>query len=109
MSKHTPGPWKMRNRTGNHDWNNWRIAAEDGPGRVGGICRLDESLTGEESEANARLIAAAPELLEALDDCITNENATCIVQNDVAYMIRRFKAINQICRAAIAKATGEVS
>lgn len=47
------------------------------------------------------------ELLEALDDCITNENATCIVQNDVAYMIRRFKAINQICRAAIAKATAE--
>lgn len=70
MSKHTPGPWKMRNRTGNHDWNNWRIAAEDGPGRVGGICRLDESLTGEESEANARLIAAAPELLEALRETL---------------------------------------
>lgn len=64
-------------------------------------------MIGPDGESLGKLFAAAPEMLEALDNCITNENATCIVQNDVAYMIRRFKAINQICRAAIAKATGE--
>lgn len=64
-------------------------------------------MIGPESVYFGKLFAAAPELLEALDNCITNENATCIVRNDIAYMIRRFKTINQICRAAIAKATGE--
>ena len=102
MPKHTPGPWAELTGT---------ISGPDGDeiaevvGGDGGRY-LDDGVNAE-CAANARLIAAAPELLEALDNCITNENATCIVQNDVAYMIRRFKAINQICRAAIAKATAE--
>lgn len=64
MSKHTPGPW---------EWNkNYR--GLDGPG---GAVILEYApyegmwvpdYAGDWSEANARLIAAAPELLEALQD-----------------------------------------
>ena len=37
---------------------------------------------GPEAEANARLIAAAPELLEALRECITSEGAACFGDMD---------------------------
>lgn len=63
--------------------------------------------TPEEVRQITFLVAAAPELLAAMDDCITNENCTAIATCDVAYMIRRFKAINEICRDAIAKAEGK--
>ncbi len=66
MSKHTPGPWKaVRCRHG------WHI----GP-QPGGVCTIcDDSQFGDvadrsrylQQEANARLIAAAPELLAALE------------------------------------------
>ena len=81
MTKHTPGPWKVtrrKQRGGSglreerQDWIGYhrRIITEKGfP-----VCKLQDSVpdtygfgTAEsESEANAALIAAAPELLEAL-------------------------------------------
>ena len=60
-----------------------------------------------EWHANGRLMRAAPALLEALEECITDPGANCIVTNDVAYMIRRFQEINRIARAALALAKGE--
>ena len=53
MSKHTPGPWKVSS-SGNDIENAYGA----------GVCAL---YADESSEANARLIAAAPELLEALE------------------------------------------
>lgn len=57
MSKHTPGPWKyeartqtLRSETGNY----WLATFDSWDGVV-----------GESTTANARLCAAAPELLEA--------------------------------------------
>ena len=66
MSRHTPGPWVIRDA-------NDRRASYDGhfdvvsDGLTVCTCWLaaDKSETGEE---NARLIAAAPELAEALTD-----------------------------------------
>lgn len=65
-SKHTPGPW-IATASDNGEWgidaaSGWGIAtvagsAGDGPGN-------------DESDANARLIAAAPELLEALEHLV---------------------------------------
>lgn len=54
--KNTPGPWNA---------HNWRVIAE-----VDGfpICDVEPRLTGDITAANARLIAAAPELFEALKD-----------------------------------------
>lgn len=65
-SKHTPGPWKVFNskyayRPG--------IEAEEFSvvifGEISESCGVD-GRTEDEKEANAKLIAAAPELLEAL-------------------------------------------
>ena len=50
---HTPGPWIV-----NKDWIG-EIKGPDGA-LIAGVCR-----TGEEQDSNARLIAVAPELLEA--------------------------------------------
>jgi len=62
--KHTPGPWKVRENGGlmkaveaNKDWLVY-ACGRDYMGR-------------EELEANARLIAAAPELLEALQEILS--------------------------------------
>jgi len=55
MSKHTPGPWALSSGASH-------VIAACG----GGICKLD-SIHGayQDQAANARLIAAAPDLLEA--------------------------------------------
>ena len=50
------------------------------------------------------LLAAAPAMLESLRECITDDGANCIVTNDVAYLIRRLRAINRIASEAITKA-----
>ncbi len=68
MSKHTPGPWSAKD---------WRVCSGidiDGnliPGRTCSvICDTANNKASRTSEnkANAKLIAAAPELLEALRD-----------------------------------------
>ena len=65
-ARHTPGPW-------DYDWD--FIVAPDPDGRhpdsyVAEIAHSDEEgrvASAEQQEANRRLIAAAPDLLEALD------------------------------------------
>lgn len=83
MSKHTPGPWKVINDSV------WSVDA--------GICivRFAGGNLVEESLENARLIASAPDLLEAL------RMAMCYVSNEGS------EEEYQQARAAIAKATGE--
>jgi len=102
QAKHTPGPWLTdRNNvhTGqiatvhhclNNDWvevwtDKW---AETGLGEA-------------EQEANARLIAAAPELLDALRSMLVQFNfntITGIVHDESAVIVK--------AREAISKATG---
>ena len=93
-TKHTPGPWtvspssKASTLTRVFSVDEGRlVASANGPG-------LSES---GEAEANARLIAAAPELLEALELFLS-----CKVTNDQQNEAAR------IARAAIAKATGTI-
>lgn len=96
--KHTPGPWYTI-------WVDGTYVIDANSGKTD-VAHVLNRGNPDTTEANARLIAAAPQMLAALDDCITNENCTAIATCDVAYMIRRFKAINEICSAAIAKAEG---
>lgn len=111
-SKHTPGPWGMdtvKTQVGccykigvfpskvGHD--NFACVYADG-------CRVDEdSGIAAELKANARLIASAPELLEALE----------IAKNGLMWFREQYpdevnecdhEAMQQI-EAAIAKATGK--
>lgn len=60
MSKHTPGPWAFV-QGGSGDFPTWnvRIATR-------GVITLPPTASMETMDADARLIAAAPELLEAL-------------------------------------------
>ncbi|MEJ1159456.1 hypothetical protein [Prosthecomicrobium sp. N25] len=62
MPKYTPGPWSFQ--PGQNNWPHpsvWR-------GNEGGFQVLGTSR--ERSEADARLIAAAPDLLESLKDVV---------------------------------------
>lgn len=60
-TKHTPGPWTTEKRV----TTEITIRAADKTVIAGARC--DSYLPAYESEANARLIAAAPELLDALE------------------------------------------
>lgn len=94
MNKHTPGPWKygieLSSRSGE-----WLISFDAGY-RGRGICIAETRPGTGHEEANARLIAAAPELLEAL------EEAVCALE-----VCGKDYRATEIARTAIAKAKGE--
>jgi hypothetical protein len=87
MSKHTPGPWRYK-----ADGGNYMLI----------FCSNDEgwgdNLRGYCGEANARLIAAAPDLLEALREALHLIDTTSPIEGDT---VRR-------ARVAIDKATGNL-
>ena len=84
-STHTPGPWDVS------------FGRNDAAIHAGGtIAMIDDVMTGW--RANARLIAAAPELLAALGDIVASSDANC--GDSLANAIRTAKD-------AIAKAKGE--
>jgi hypothetical protein len=97
--KHTPGPWKAE------------------PDEADEICILQDSTglivtyafpNGKEREANARLIAAAPELLEALQDLLDEAEAS----HGIAMAVQGYPRLPWpdefvAARAAIVKATGD--
>ena len=61
-TKHTPGPWKQyRDSVGNV-----RIQGNVAGGPVAFIEEMNNTGGTEQDHANARLIAAAPEMLQAL-------------------------------------------
>jgi hypothetical protein len=63
MADHTPGPW------GRH--NGIIALIDENNIRTKRIARVDYRMGPDEREANARLIVAAPDLLEALDKLLT--------------------------------------
>lgn len=91
MKLHTPGPWARIIADG-YIVRHPQIYSDTGP--VANATWLGDSRL-EELNANARLIAAAPELLEALEALLDYENG-----------IQKAKA-EQMARAAITKAGGE--
>ena len=96
MSKHTPGPWKVED-------NPWGGTPHVRSGRRRLLRLLAEGNEEiAESVANARLIAAAPDLLAALEAVTTHlgelliDLGPCEDDRDVL----------DVARAAIAKARG---
>lgn len=120
MSKHTPGPWiafpsNTRWTSGAFDpiFKNglWHVVPASKPERLP-ICTVDyaddhHEPTREKAEADARLIAAAPDLLEALEWC-ADTLAVFVVDGSAAPDSVVGKNLTA-SRAAIAKATGEQS
>ena len=72
MSAHTPGPWAVWQDKSESGSNYWRIRTA--PEKYG----LQDNLGGYCGEANARLIAAAPEMLAALQAIARAVNDPCL-------------------------------
>lgn len=98
MSGHTPGPWRV-NQHEHADGELWlSIGHKDDERWIGPVADIKYLVTRpDEQWANARLIAAAPDLLHALKEmrasawCSENQRALAI----------------QLAEAAIAKAEGK--
>lgn len=93
MSAHTPGPWRVDAITNSLG----TIETADGVsiGQAFQVRPHRDDLHSIERKANARLMAAAPDLLAALEEAIEY-----IPARDRSVLIAK-------ARAAIAKATGE--
>lgn len=102
-TKHTPGPWKAFNCIGPRSLKNWHIQADELKGRpVATIADI-----GDGDAANAQLIAAAPELLEALEFMLEADTNICEnIGRKSDQAMTRIAAIDQ-ARVAIAKAKGQ--
>lgn len=99
--RHTPGPWKI-----DQDGENFTIDADGafGPNRWSAVALCTANnlgsrpITEEEASANARLIAAAPDLLAAIRETVRRFD-----ENDATDAL---EAVDTLLRAAIAKAEG---
>ena len=95
MSKHTPGPWTANKPTR----DNGRAEIHAGCMLVAQAFNWMLDAEGDEQcWADARLIAAAPDLLEALKEIVDAADGAGWEQLDPSF---------KKARAAIAKATGE--
>jgi hypothetical protein len=100
MTKHTPGPWGF----GNTDEDKKLILGDNGKGNY--VCSIQIYQTPrrmglwqeEERLANARLIASAPELLEALKNLYNETSGK--VRPDILRVLR------EKTKQIIAKAEG---
>lgn len=68
MSAHTPGPWRFEKSHDGEEWGRgaWDLVAGEGRSRCVLASRAPWTSRAEESDANARLVSAAPDLLAAL-------------------------------------------
>jgi hypothetical protein len=131
-TKHTPGPWEVH-REPAIDYRANSVFGADGKSLVawcaGGGPR--RAIEGPEEDANAKLIASAPDMLEALqasreadaaDDAMREAHERATAEDWIndptgslhvrAYVERYNDAVrraNDLRDAAIAKATGEPS
>ena len=99
--KFTPGPWET---DAPYDFVT-QVWGRGGKVQVADLDIPGDSLCSEEQEANAHLIAAAPELYEALEDALA---VLRVYQNDGAVVSHRGQGIGVICDEALALARGEV-
>jgi hypothetical protein len=113
MSEHTPGPWKANGLPASND-PDYRLSCAVYAGEKP-ICTTDlsvgryKALSAEEQDANARLIAAAPELLEALSDTLGALNTVRGWQGPYALSAEEADRVCAKAEKAIAKARGEAT
>ncbi len=98
MSKHKPGPWFVNGRESYTKY----IEARIGGGLLQEVAACGPTEQQEQQEANARLIAAAPDLLEALI-AMEREKSDYMTRNNLGDPA--IETTNKLARAAIAKAT----
>jgi len=87
MATHTPGPWRYEASTKtirSQPANYWLASMNSWDGAV-------------DHDANARIIAAAPDLMAA---------CRAVLDEFPAFDSKRIESVKNICRAAITKAEG---
>ena len=96
-TKHTKGEWNYKKFDITKIQYSYSIQSSNGDV----ICKMlrDDSDDNQTEEANAKLIAAAPELLEALESMVAYGNINYAYHSD--YFITELKK----CKQAIKKAT----
>lgn len=105
---HTRGPWTAIEDFGQHISAYAHVATVRGSEPDFAILAGSESHPFRDAEANARLIAAAPELLAALQVIVKEINAwNSAVESIIGRQPRETWQGLLDARAAIAKATGE--
>lgn len=103
---HTPGPWTV------HAWgdNSYEVNAADST-----VCNVpgfhDGTADEGVSEHNARLIAAAPDLLAALKRAVSEANCAMgysgvDAEHTLKRVLERVSKLTRVCETAIAKAEG---
>jgi len=92
MSNHTPGPWEIKR----HFDPGYKFISAPKHSHLAQVvwCMEDEGRSPE-CEANAYLIAAAPQILKALEKVFT------VMNDDMPVGLRK------VCYEALAKAKGE--
>jgi hypothetical protein len=98
---HTPGPWEV-----DEPHQVWAPSA----GEYVAITQVEdrETIPRDQVEANARLIAAAPELLEAIKELLEVADPDSSDGYEMEWQWREtLERAQDRARAAIAKATGE--
>ena len=87
----TPGPWRIKD----HEIEDFRVFGNCEGGALARVIKANNFGGTAQDQANARLIAAAPDLLAALEALLDYENG-----------IQKAKA-EQMAYAAIKKAVGQ--
>jgi hypothetical protein len=100
MSKHTKGEWVSQPPKTNPAFDNQTFfaIAVKGTYNYVGFYYPNSTFSPQEQEANARLITAAPALLEALKNIVLGHNLGILVGLDAAgrdYLKKSIEAIKQ--------------
>lgn len=116
MTRHTPGPWR-HNAVGRLKacavWADATVDHALGPESAVFICSTHATQTRfadapeDEQDANARLIASAPELLAACKAVLDGLNSYEDAGGIVAAHLCRSSVVQSLLRAAISKAEGK--
>lgn len=105
QSKHTPGPWAISKINQRIDiisadtLSAKKLSKESNSGFI-----IAECFGDDDKEANARLIAAAPELLEALQRLVTEASVSVYKYRPDADNVHKAVCL---AKTAIAKAEGK--
>lgn len=104
-AKWTPGPWEWHSKAAENGDNDGSVLAGVESGRAICICKAPRYARMLQWQPNARLIAAAPELYEALESALDIMEATgCAWSDPMGY---EENPAYTSARAALAKARGE--
>lgn len=101
---HTPGPWILDASPAEAPC--WFIVRAKANLCDTWIPVAQVTTSSDNTYSNGALIAAAPELMEALRECITEDGACCFARDRKDFMVRRLNAITELAKAAILKAGG---